>query len=70
VDSNHCDGGSGEVVISAREGGGSRVDVMIDHDHPRGMKGTAILLVPRLVGPVAFPRLWRSALDRLATPAR
>jgi uncharacterized protein YndB with AHSA1/START domain len=70
VDSNHCDGGSGEVLISARDGGGSRVDVMIDHDHPRGMKGTAILLVQRLVGPVAFPRLWRSALDRLATPAR
>jgi hypothetical protein len=69
VDSNHCDGGRGEVLISPRDGGGSRVDVMIDHQRPRGVKGTAILLVQRLVGPVAFPRLWRSALDRLATPA-
>ena len=70
VDSNHCDGGSGEVLISARGSGGSRVDVMIDHHHPRGMKGAAILLVQRLVGPVAFPRLWRSTLDQLATAAR
>jgi uncharacterized protein YndB with AHSA1/START domain len=70
VDSNHCDGGRGEVLVSPREGGGSRVDVTIDHTRPRGLKGRAILLVQRLVGPVAFPRLWRSTLDRLAAPAR
>ena len=69
VDSNHCDGGRGEVLVSARDGGGSRVDAVIDHERPRGVKGTAILLVQRLVGPVAFPRMWRSALDRLANPA-
>jgi hypothetical protein len=66
LDSDHCDSGRGEVVIVPREGGGSRVDVLIDHRGPRGVKGALILLVQRLVGPVAFPRLWRSALDRLA----
>ncbi len=46
-------------------GGGSRVDVEIDHTSARGLRGTAVLLMQRLVGPVMFPRLWRSALDRL-----
>jgi hypothetical protein len=43
---------------------------MIDHHHPRGVRGTAILLMQRLVGPIAFRRMWRSTLDGLATPAR
>ncbi len=68
--SDHCDGGRGEILVSPREGGGSRVDVMIDHNRPRGVRGAAILLMQRLLGPIAFPRMWRSALDRLATPAR
>jgi uncharacterized protein YndB with AHSA1/START domain len=69
LDSDHCAGGRGEILVAPREGGGSRVDVLIDHDQPRGVRGRAILLVQRLVGPIAFPRLWRSALDRLAAPA-
>ena len=69
LDSDHCDAGRGEVLITPDSGGGSRVDVEIDHGRPRGLRGRAILLVQRLVGPVAFPRLWRSALDALADPA-
>jgi hypothetical protein len=65
VDSDHCTGGRGEVVVHPLERGGSRVDVLIDHTGPRGPRGRMILLMQRLVGPVAFPRLWRSALDAL-----
>ncbi len=69
VDSDHCDGGSGEIRVFPAEGGGSRVDVVIDHHHPRGTRGAAILLAQRVVGPVAFPRMWRAALDQVATRA-
>ncbi|MFW3171091.1 hypothetical protein [Geodermatophilus sp. CPCC 206100] len=70
LDSDHCRRGRGEVVIHPRADGGSRVDVLIDHGAPRGLRGRAILLGQRLLGPVAFPRLWRATLDRLAaTPA-
>ncbi len=65
VDSDHCGAGRGEVRISPRSGGGSRVDVLIDHSEPRGLRGTAILLLQRVLGPVLFPRMWKSALDRL-----
>jgi hypothetical protein len=67
VDSDHCGAGRGEVRISSRDGGGSRVDVTIDHSQPRGVRGTAILLTQRVLGPVLFPRMWRSALDRFAS---
>jgi hypothetical protein len=67
LDSDHCGSGRGEVVIHPRTDGGSRLDVLIDHGAPRGLRGRAILLGQRLLGPVAFPRMWRSALDRLAT---
>lgn len=66
LDSDHCDEGRGEVRITPRPGGGSRVDVLIDHRRPRGLRGRAILLAQRLLGPVAFARTWRSALDRVA----
>ncbi|WP_448615778.1 SRPBCC family protein [Modestobacter sp. URMC 112] len=65
VDSDHCTGGRGEVVVHPLDSGGSRVDALIDHTGPRGPRGRVILLVQRLVGPIAFPRLWRSALDSL-----
>ena len=65
VDSDHCTGGRGEVVVRPLERGGSRVDALIDHTGPRGPRGRMILLMQRLIGPVAFPRLWRSALDAL-----
>jgi len=41
---------------------------VIHHTRPRGLRGAAILLVQRVVGPIAFPRLWRSALDGLVSP--
>ena len=66
VDSDHCDRGTGEVLITPRDGGGSRVDVTIHHSGGRGLRGRAVLLTQRMVGPLAFPRTWRSALDRLA----
>ena len=65
VDSDHCGAGRGEVRISPRNGGGSRVDVLIDHREPRGVRGRAILLAQRVLGPVLFPRMWKSTLDRL-----
>jgi hypothetical protein len=65
VDSDHCGAGRGEVRVSRGNGAGSRVDVLIDHSEPRGMRGTAILLLQRVLGPVLFPRIWKSALDRL-----
>lgn len=68
LDSDHCDDGRGEVLIRPHESG-SRLDVTIDHRRPRGPRGRAILLMQRLVGPVAFPRLWRAALDRSVMPA-
>ncbi len=70
LDSDHCDAGRGEILVSPGDRGGSRVDVTIHHGRPRGVRGAAILLVQRLVGPIAFPRMWRSALDRLVTPSR
>lgn len=69
VDSDHCDGGSGEIHVLPAAGGGSRVDVVIDHHHPRGLRGAAILLAQRVIGPVAFPRTWRAALDQVASHA-
>jgi hypothetical protein len=70
VDSNHCDSGRGDLRITPREGGGSRVDVVIDHGGPRGVRGRAILLMQRAMGPVLLPRLWKSALDRLSAGGR
>jgi hypothetical protein len=66
LDSDHCDAGTGDIDIHGLPGGGSRLECSIDHGEPRGTRGRAILLGQRLVGPVAFPRLWRSALDRYA----
>ena len=66
IDSDHCDRGTGEVLITPRDGGGSRVDVSIHHSGGRGLRGRAVLLTQRVLGPLAFPRAWRSALDRLA----
>ncbi|MGR6966858.1 SRPBCC domain-containing protein [Geodermatophilus sp. URMC 61] len=66
IDSDHCDRGTGEVLITPRDDGGSRVDVTIHHAGGRGLRGRAVLLAQRVLGPVAFPRTWRSALDRLA----
>jgi Polyketide cyclase / dehydrase and lipid transport. len=66
LDSDHCDSGIGDITIVARPGGGSTVHVVIDHTDPRGLRGRAILLMQRLLGPIAFPRLWKSALDRQA----
>ncbi|WP_138731793.1 SRPBCC family protein [Modestobacter excelsi] len=66
VDSDHCAAGRGEVRISPRDGAGSRVDVLIDHSRPRGVRGTVILLAQRVLGPVLFPRMWKSTLDRFA----
>ena len=68
LDSDHCDAGRGEARISPGPGGGSRVTVEIDHRRPRGLRGRVILLAQRLIGPVAFPRMWRAALDRVAAP--
>lgn len=69
LDSDHCDAGRGEIRVTPGPEGGSRVEVEIDHRRPRGLRGRVILLVQRLVGPVAFPRMWRSTLDALAGPA-
>ena len=66
VDSDHCDRGTGEILIAPRDGGGSRVDVTIHHSGGRGLRGRAVLLTQGVLGPLAFPRAWRSALDRLA----
>ena len=66
LDSDHCDSGSGDVRIARLPDGGSRVDVVIDHGDPRGARGRLILFVQRLLGPVVFPRMWKSALDKLA----
>jgi len=66
LDSDHCDSGTGDITIAPRAGGGSTVNVVINHQGPRGLRGRAILLMQRIVGPVAFPRLWKSALDSVA----
>ena len=67
IDSDHCDRGTGEVLIRPLDGGGSRVDVTIHHSGGRGLRGRAVLLTQRVLGPLASPRAWRSALDRLAS---
>jgi hypothetical protein len=66
LDSDHCDLGTGEVRISPRDGGGSHVDVTMHHSRGRGLRGRAVLLVQGLAAPVALPRAYRDALDRLA----
>jgi Polyketide cyclase / dehydrase and lipid transport len=68
VDSDHCRSGRGEIVITPREGG-STLRVLIDHHEPRGLRGRVVLLLQRLLAPVLFPRLWRTALDRLPAAA-
>ena len=40
LDSDHCGAGRGEVRIGPRDGGGSRVDVLIHHTHPRGVRSS------------------------------
>ncbi|RYP89006.1 hypothetical protein EKO23_00820 [Nocardioides guangzhouensis] len=66
LDSDHCDAGTGDIDIHGLPDGGSRLECAVDHHDPRGLRGSAILLGQRLIGPVAFPRLWRSALDAYA----
>ncbi len=66
LESDHCDRGAGEVRIRPRDGGGSHVDVTMRHSGGRGLRGKGVLLLQRAFGPVAFPRLWRAALDRVA----
>ena len=69
LESDHCDRGTGEVRISSRDGGGSHVDVSMCHSGGRGLRGRAVLGLQRVLGPVAFPRMWRAALDRVADGA-
>jgi hypothetical protein len=38
----------------------------MQHSGGRGLRGRAVLLTQGLLGPVAFPRVWRAALDRMA----
>jgi hypothetical protein len=66
LDSDHCDRGTGEIRIVPRDDGGSHVDVTMHHSGGRGLRGRAVLLVQGLVAPVALPRVWRAALDRMA----
>ncbi|MGY1770090.1 hypothetical protein [Blastococcus sp. SYSU D00813] len=66
LESDHCDRGTGEVRISPRDGGGSRLEVTMRHSGGRGLRGRAVLGLQRVLGPVAFPRMWKAALDRLA----
>ena len=66
LDSDHCARGAGEVRIPPRDDGGSHVEVVMHHSGGRGLRGRAVLLVQGLLGPVAFPRVWRAALDRMA----
>jgi hypothetical protein len=67
LDSDHCDSGTGDISISPRPDGGSTVNVVINHSDPRGLRGHAILLMQRILGPIAFPRMWKSALDGVAS---
>ncbi|MGY1741430.1 MULTISPECIES: hypothetical protein [unclassified Blastococcus] len=66
LDSDHCDHGTGEIRISPRAGGGSSVAVTMRHSGGRGLRGKGVLLLQRVLGPIAFPRIWRAALDRVA----
>ncbi len=66
IDSDHCDRGTGEVLITPRDDGGSRVDVPIHDSRGRGLRGRTVLPTQRVLSPLAIPRAWRSALDRLA----
>ncbi|SNS74507.1 hypothetical protein SAMN04488107_3621 [Geodermatophilus saharensis] len=66
LDSDHCDRGTGDVRITPRADGGSHLDVTVHHSGGRGLRGRVVLLLQRLLGPVAFPRTWRAALDRVA----
>lgn len=69
VDSTYCDGGGGDVTITPREPRGSHVAVDFHHSDSRGVRGGSVMLMQRLVGPVFFPRWWRTALDRVADGA-
>jgi hypothetical protein len=66
VESNHCGRGAGLITIKPGQGGGSLVEVEIDHGEPRGLRGRMILGTHERLGPVAFPRMWKRALDRYA----
>jgi hypothetical protein len=66
LESNHCDSGWGDIRITAATDGGSHVDVEIDQSEPRGVTGRTILLAQQALGPVLFPRMWKSSLDHLA----
>jgi len=66
VESDHCGRGTGTIDITPAEASGSIVDATIDHADPRGFRGRAILGLQGLIGPLAFPRMWKKSLDRCA----
>jgi len=66
IDTSYCRRGTGDITISPLDSGGSRVDAVLDHSGPKGLGGAVVLLMQRVIGPLLFPRLWKSALDRLA----
>jgi hypothetical protein len=66
LDSGYAKRGTGEIRVSPGDHGGSRLDVVIHHTGPKGVVGAVVLLFQGLLGPVVFPRLWRTRLDRLA----
>jgi hypothetical protein len=61
--------GGGQIAITPAEGGGSTLDVLFAHHHPQGIGAAVGLLVQRLMGFRAIPRLWKEALDRAARPS-
>ncbi|MCW2762257.1 MAG: Polyketide cyclase / dehydrase and lipid transport, partial [Marmoricola sp.] len=63
---NHCGRGAGLITIGPSQGDGSLVEVEIDHGEPRGLRGRVILGAQERLGPVAFPRMCKRALDRYA----
>jgi len=69
VESNHCNRGTGLILVKPAATGGSRVEVEIDHREGWGLRGRTYLGVQRVIGPVAFPRMWQKALDRYAEGA-
>ncbi|MGH3357925.1 MAG: hypothetical protein ACRDO7_03920 [Nocardioidaceae bacterium] len=66
IDSGHCRRGTGCITISPGPDGGSHLEVEIAHFGPRGVTGAPTLLLQGLLGPIVFPRVWRSALNRIA----
>ena len=64
--STFCDHGSGTLTTRAAADGGAHVDILIDEQGGKGLRGRIILGLKGLLGPSVLGRASKRTLDRFA----